>query len=399
MARIAVLRRKYLRMRSTLNERSRRLWAATEALEIGRGGIVAVRRATGLSYTAVARGISDIRAGNPVDPVRVRRPGGGRKRLATLDGMLAGDLEGLVEPLSRGDPETRLRWTCKSLRHLSKELEGMGHQISHTVVGEMLREIGYSLQANRKNQEGKQHPDRNAQFEFINASVIEQQRRGEPAVSVDTKKKELVGNYKNGGREWRPEGNPLEVKSHDFKDKELGKVAPYGVYDLTRNAAWVSVGIAHDTAQFAVATIERWWRRMGSVAYPRARSLLITADSGGSNAPRTRLWRWELQGLSDRTGLALKVRHFPPGTSKWNKIEHRLFAYITRNWRGQPLITHAAIVNLIAATKTSAGLKVRCELDRRQYQKGLEVSDEQLAQVRIERDEFHGDWNYTIRPT
>ena len=398
MVAISSLRRKYAGLRRTLNERTRRLWAATEAREIGRGGIRAVCRATGLSYGVVARGITELRGGNRLEPSRIRRPGAGRKKCTALDPTLVPDLEGLVEPVSRGDPRTRLRWTCKSLRRLSDELKRMGHHVSYPVVGELLHGMGYSLQANRKTREGKQHPDRNAQFEFINASVVGQQDAGEPAISVDTKKKELVGNFKNGGKEWRPQGQPQEVNVHDFKDETLGKVAPYGVYDLTRNAAWVSLGIAHDTAQFAVATIERWWRRMGKAAYPRACSLLITADAGGSNAPRTRLWRWELQGLADRTGLALKVRHFPPGTSKWNKIEHRLFAYITRNWRGHPLITRAAIVNLIASTRTDAGLRVRCELDRRRYEKGIQVSDEQLARVLVDRETFHGDWNYTIRP-
>jgi len=392
------LRRKYRALQLTLTERQRRLWAATEAEALGRGGVAALRRATGMSYDTIARGLREIRGKESLDPERSRRPGGGRKRLTTLDSTLTRDLERLIEPTSRGDPETRLRWTVKSTRTLSKELKKRGHHVSHTVVAELLHALDYSLQANRKTTEGSRHPDRDAQFGYINRTVMSQQRRGEPVISVDTKKKELVGDFKNAGQEWRKKGDPRRARVHDFMIPEKGKVAPYGVYDLTRNTGWVSVGVSYDTAQFAVATIQRWWRRMGKAAYPEARSLLITADSGGSNGARVRLWKWELQGLADRTGLRIKVRHFPPGTSKWNKIEHRLFAYITQNWRGQPLITVAAIVNLIAATQTSTGLKVRSEVDRRQYVKGIKVSDEQMSQVQLRRDAFHGDWNYTISP-
>ena len=394
----SILRHKYQALRATLTERQRRLWAAAEAQAFGRGGIVAVQRATGMSYDTVARGLREIRSKESLEPERSRRPGGGRKKLTTLDSTLTRDLERLVEPMSRGDPESRLRWTVKSTRSLGNELKKRGHRVSHTVVAELLHALDYSLQANRKTTEGRRHPDRDAQFGYINRTVKYQQRRGEPVISVDTKKKEKVGDFKNGGREGRRKGDPQKVRVHDFIIPEKGKVAPDGVYDLTFNTAWVSVGVSYDTAQFAVATIERWWRRMGKAAYPKARSLLVTADSGGSNGARVRLWKWELQGLADRTGLRIRVRHFPPGTSKWNKIEHRLFAYITQNWRGQPLITVAAIVNLIAATRTSTGLKVRSEVDRRQYVKGVKVSDEQMSQVRLRRDAFHGDWNYTIAP-
>jgi hypothetical protein len=398
VADIAALRRKYARMGSSLNERTRRLWAASEALEIGRGGIAAVRQATGLSYEAIAHGIADVEAGDPLDPARIRRPGAGRKRATSLDATLSRDLDRLVEPASRGDPESSLRWTSKSLRRLARELREAGHHVSHTLVGELLHEMGYSLQANRKTREGAQHPDRDAQFEHINDRVSAQLRAGEPAISVDTKKKELIGNFKNGGKEWRPRGDPLHVKVHDFMTKEGGRVSPYGVYDIARNAGWVSVGITHDTAAFAVATIARWWRRMGRRSYPRAKRLLITADGGGSNGPRIRLWKLELQKFADATGLAVSVCHLPPGTSKWNKIEHRLFSFITQNWRGQPLLTHAAIVSLIASTTTTTGLKVRCEVDRRRYRPGREVSDAELQTLQIERDTFHGDWNYTIAP-
>ena len=381
-----------------LNERSRRRFAAAEAHLSGRGGIAAVVRATGISYSTVSRGLRELAAPVDMPASRVRRPGAGRKRAAQLDRTLTVDLESLIEPSSRGDPESRLRWTCLSTRNLARELGRMGHRVSPYVVAGLLHELEYSLQAPRKAAEGKQHPDRNVQFEYINASVISQQRRGEPVISIDTKKKETVGNFKNGGREWRPKGRPEKVSTHDFPTKELGKVSPYGVYDLTRNAAWVSVGITHDTAQFAVATIEKWWRKMGSRTYPKARSVLITADAGGSNSPRTRLWKWEMQSLANRTGLTFRVRHFPPGTSKWNKIEHRLFAYITQNWRGQPLISRVAIVNLIAATTTQTGLTVHCALDRRTYTKGIKVSDEQMAKLRVTGDPFHGEWNYTITP-
>jgi hypothetical protein len=311
---------------------------------------------------------------------------------------LAQALEKLVEPVTRGDPESPLRWTNKSLRRLSAELHKQGYRASHTLVSHLLHEAGYSLQANRKTREGANHPDRDAQFEHINHRVSAQLRRGQPAISVDTKKKELVGDFKNGGRDWRPQGKPEEVRVHDFLDKTLGKAIPYGVYDLGRNAGRVSVGVDHDTSAFAVNTIRRWWKQMGRKAYPRARSLLITADSGGSNGARVRLWKWELQKLADQMGLTIHVCHLPPGTSKWNKIEHRMFSFITQNWRGRPLLTHATIVNLIGATHTKTGLTVRCVLDRQQYPKEVKVSDEQMQMIRLEPDPFHGEWNYVLRP-
>jgi len=393
-----MLAAKYDALRTVLNERTRRLWAGTEAVAFGRGGIAAVMRVTGLSRNTVVRGIREMAQRSPLDPARVRAPGGGRKAKAVLAPGLAGALERLVEPVSRGDPDSPLRWTCKSTRKLAGELREQGYRISHTLAAQLLHESGYSLQGNRKVREGSRHPDRNAQFEHINARVRRQMRQGEPAISVDTKKKELVGDFKNGGQEWQPQGQPEEVRVHDFLDKTLGKAIPYGVYDLGRNVGWVSVGVTSDTASFAVATIRRWWRRMGRQAYPGARSLLITADSGASNGARVRLWKWELQRFADQTGLVIHVCHLPPGTSKWNKIEHRLFSFIAQNWRGRPLLSHATIVNLIAATRTEAGLTVRCELDRHTYPRDVKITDEQMAQIRLQPDSFHGEWNYTIRP-
>jgi len=382
----------------TLSERSRRLWAAAEAKELGWGGVSAVARATGLSRLTIARGLRELQDPQQLEPSRVRRPGAGRKRAAVLDPTLVDDLQRLVEPVTRGDPQSPLRWTCKSTRRLAKELGGMGHKASHTLVAALLHELGYSLQANRKTREGTSHPDRNAQFEHINRTVRKSLRRQQPAISVDTKKKELVGDFKNGGRQWRPRGDPEKVRVHDFPDKKLGKAIPYGVYDVAQNAGWVSVGMDHDTAQFAVNTIRRWWRRMGRRRYPRATELLIVADSGGSNGARVRLWKWELQKLANETGMVIRVCHLPPGTSKWNKIEHRLFSFITKNWRGRPLLTHATIVNLIASTTTEAGLVVRCALDTRKYAPKIRVSDKQMATINLEPDHFHGDWNYAIRP-
>lgn len=333
-----------------------------------------------------------------MDPKKIRKPGGGRKRLVEEDARLLSDLESLVEPVVRGDPESPLRWTLKSLRTLADALHSLGHTVSHMTVGVLLRQAGYSLQANQKTQEGNQHPDRNAQFEFIYKEVGRHQADGQPVISVDTKKKELVGNFKNGGREWRPNGEPRRVKVHDFLIRSKGKAIPYGVYDLTRDEGWVNVGIDHDTATFAVESIRRWWKTMGRRAYPKARTLLITADSGGSNGARTRLWKWELQNLADECALTILVRHLPPGTSKWNKIEHRLFSFISQNWRGRPLTSLAVIVNLIAGTRTKSGLQVRCELDRGRYPKGEKITNEQMADLRIKMDEFHGDWNYKISP-
>jgi hypothetical protein len=351
-----------------------------------------------MSSKTLARGLRDVEAKDSPGPGRIRRPGGGRKSAKALEPGLVVALEHLVEPVTRGDPDSPLRWTCKSTRRLAAELQGQGYQVSHTLVAQLLHEAGYSLQGNRKVREGTSHPDRNAQFEHINRQVTRQLRRGDPAISVDTKKKELVGDFKNGGRQWRPRGQPEEVRVHDFLDPALGKAIPYGVYDLGRNLGWVSVGMTSDTASFAVATIRRWWRRMGKPLYPRARSLLVTADSGGSNGARVRLWKWELQRFADETGLSIRVCHLPPGTSKWNKIEHRLFSFISQNWRGRPLLTHATIVNLIAATRTTTGLKVRCELDRHDYPRAVKVTDDQMQAIHLEPDPFHGDWNYTIRP-
>ena len=392
------LARKYQMLQPILNERSRRLWAGTESLAWGRGGIAVVGRVTSLSRNTIVRGIREAQQENPLDPARVRQKGGGRKRKAAVDATLTEALERLVEPDSRGDPQSPLRWTCKSTRRLAQELNDQGYVVSHRLVADLLQELGYSLQGNRKSKEGASHPDRNAQFEHIRRKVTEWIRRGQPAVSVDTKKKELVGDFKNNGRQWRPAGHPEKVRVHDFPDPQLGKAIPYGVYDLARNAGWVSVGIDHDTAAFAVNTIRRWWTSTGRVDYPKAKALLIMADSGGSHGARVRLWKWELHRLACETGLTIHVCHLPPGTSKWNKIEHRLFSFISRNWQGQPLLTHATIVNLIANTRTATGLKVRCVLDRKRYPKGVIVSDEQMAKIRLYPDAFHGDWNYTIRP-
>ena len=382
-----------------LNERTLRLFAAAEAKYLGRGGISLVARAIEVSRDRISRGLKELETEKKLKPDRIRRSGGGRKKQVEEDQTLKNDLEQLISPYTRGDPESPLRWTCKSVRKLAAELNRQGHQVSHTSVASLLRDMNYSLQANRKITEGKQHPDRDAQFNYINQQSRDQQRRGQPVISVDTKKKELVGDFKNAGREWRPQGDPEKVRSHDFIDKELGKVAPYGVYDLTRNDGWVSVGIDHDTAAFAVASIRQWWRKMGRAVYSKASHLLITADSGGSNSARSRLWKVELQKLSNQTGLTITVCHFPPGTSKWNKIEHRMFSFITKNWRGKPLVDRATIINLIGSTKTDEGLKIRCELDSNTYPKGVKVSEAQLEKVELKKHEFHGDWNYTIYPS
>lgn len=366
---------------------------------MGRGGIAVVTRATGLARNTVVRGLRELENASPLDAERVRQPGGGRKRKAILDPALKQALEGLVEPVTRGDPESPLRWTCKSTRVLARELNTKGYSVSHVLVADLLHEMEYSLQANRKTMEGASHPDRDAQFQYINKEVTRRLKRGAPVISVDTKKKELIGRFKNGGRQWRPKGNPERVNVHDFPDPKNGKAIPYGVYEVGRNVGWVCVGIDHDTAQFAVAAIRRWWRELGRKAYGRtAGTLLITADSGGSNGVRLRLWKWELQRFADSSGLSISVCHLPPGTIKWNKIEHRLFSFISQNWRGQPLLTHATIVNLIANTRTSTGLKVRCVLDTNIYPAKISVTDEQMSQINIKRAKFHGDWNYTINP-
>lgn len=397
------IRRKYQDLTPLLNERLRRLWAAAEAREIGWGGVTAVSLATGLSQTTIAGGLRELQQA-PLTPDhdppadRVRRPGGGRKPLTSHDPSLLADLESLVDPVTRGDPQSPLRWTCKSTRKLAEALLQRGHTVGYRTVAAMLGELGYSLQSNRKAKEGASHPDRNAQFQYISDQVRRFQRRGQPVVSVDTKKKELVGDFKNPGREYQPGGHPEKVRVHDFQDKELGKAIPYGVYDVTANRGWVSVGIDHDTARFAAESLRRWWANMGSQVYPGAKELLVTADSGGSNGSRVRLWKLAVQELADAIGLRIKVCHLPPGTSKWNKIEHRMFCHITENWRGRPLLSREVIVNLIGSTRTEAGLRIEAALDTNSYPKGIEVSDEEMAGVRIKRDKFHGDWNYTISP-
>ena len=395
----AAIRQRYQVLADVADERVRRLMVAAEALAIGRGGQVAVARATGVSRTMIQRGIREVLQPELQAPKgRVRRPGGGRKAMVAIDPTLRDDLERLVEPTSRGDPESPLRWTCKSVRKLAAELTAQGHQTSHRMVADLLHDLGYSLQANQKTLEGSDHPDRNAQFEYLNGAVQQQLWAGEPTVSVDTKKRELIGPFKNGGRELRPKGDPEQVLTHDFIIRELGRVSPYGVYDLAQNEAWVSVGVDHDTAAFAVESIRRWWWSMGYPVYPKATRLLITADAGGSNGYRLRLWKLEVHKLADETGLEIAVCHFPPGTSKWNKIEHRLFSAITQNWRGKPLVSHEVVVNLIGATTTTKGLRVKSELDTNQYPAGRSVSDAELSTIHIRRDVFHGDWNYALLP-
>ena len=392
------IRYKYAAVVLDLDERGRRRWAAAEARSLGWGGISAVAEATGLSDRTVRNGIQEIEKADLLPPDRQRKPGAGRSSREEEQPDLIQALDRLIEPHTRGDPTSPLRWTCKSTRALARELKAQGFEVGSTKVGELLKTLGYSLQSHRKTIEGKQHPDRNAQFEYIARRVKARQRRGEPAISIDTKKKEPLGKMKNAGKTHRPKGRPVEVKTHDFPDKELGKAVPYGVYDLAHNEAGVSVGIGHDTAEFAVASIRRWWERLGQKRYPSARRLLITADCGGSNSPRTRLWRLELQRLADETGMILEVCHYPPGTSKWNKIEHRLFCHITRNWQGIPLETLEIVVNLIGATTTEQGLEVHAWLDEKKYEKARKVSDIELAEVYIKRNKFHGDWNYEIHP-
>jgi len=384
-----------------MDERGRRQWAAVEARELGWGGVTTVAHATGLSRTTITAGLRELdlpARQRAAEAARVRRPGGGRRPLAETDPGLMAALEALIEPATRGDPESPLRWTCKSTRRLADELTRSHHPVSVNTVAALLRQAGYSLQANRKTREGASHPDRNAQFEHINTSVRSFHDRGQPAISVDAKKKELVGDFKNAGREWHPRGEPEEVRVHDFIDKTLGKAIPYGVYDILNNQGWVSVGIDHDTAQFAVNSIRTWWKKMGRRRFSRARQLLITADGGGSNSHRSRLWKVSLQKLADELGLKLVVCHFPPGTSKWNKIEHRLFSFITQNWRGRPLVSHQAVVNLIAATTTQTGLVVKAALDNHTYDTGVKVTDEEVARLRLAPHPFHGEWNYTLSP-
>ena len=398
MGDLAGVRDRFCALEGVLDERSRRLVAAAESKVWGRGGISAVSRATGMSRQVIRQGLRELCEPAVPPPGRIRRPGGGRKKAKQKDPTLVADLEKLVEPTTRGHPETCLRWTCKSVRKLAEELHRLGHQVSYPVVAELLHELDYSLQANRKTKEGASHPDRNAQFEYIDQKVRAYHALGQPVISVDTKKKELVGDFKNAGQQWRPKGDPEKVRVHDFAIPGLGRVAPYGVYDLAHNTGWVSVGVDHDTASFAVETIRRWWHAMGQERYPGAEKLLITADGGGSNGSRVRLWKLELQRLAEETGLAIAVSHFPPGTSKWNKIEHRLFSFISKNWRGQPLTSLKVIVNLIAATTTKKGLKVHAEVDPGIYPAGIKVPDSEMAEIRLRRDAFHGEWNYEILP-
>jgi transposase len=383
----------------------RRLLAAAESEAMGYGGVSTVARATGVSRRAITQGLKELkergsRQSSGAAPGRVRRKGAGRKRKSDQDPNLVQDLDRLVDPVTRGDPESPLRWTCKSVRKLAEELQQEGHAVSYQTVAELLHAMNYSLQANQKTLEGSQHADRDAQFEYINRKARRYLKAGDPVISVDTKKKELVGDFKNAGQEWQPEGQPEAVRVHDFQIREpdKGKVAPYGVYDVARNVGWVSVGVDHDTASFAVETIRRWWRSMGEPAYPNAKRLLITADSGGSNGARVRLWKWELQRFADETGLEVAVSHFPPGTSKWNKIEHRLFSFVSQNWRGKPLVSHEVIINLIAGTTTKTGLSVKSELDISKYPAGVKISDKQMAEIKLKREIFHGDWNYRVLP-
>lgn len=393
---IESLQLRYKKILPFLTEKQKRIYLGNEASLIGYGGISEVSRVTGVSRRVVSEGIKEIDAPDEYRFDKIRNEGAGRKKTTETDKTIIEDLERLIEPVTRGDPESPLRWTCKSLRNLSDALKTMNHKTSHRMVGELLHGLKYSLQANRKTNEGASHPDRNAQFEFINDTVKKFLANKQPVISVDAKKKENVGAYKNNGKEWHPKGTPEKVKVYDFEDKELGKVNPYGVYDIEKNMGWVSVGIDHDTASFAVESIRRWWHTMGKEIYSSAQELLITADGGGSNSRRSRLWKIEIQKLANETGLKIKVCHFPPGTSKWNKIEHRLFSYISQNWRGKPLVSHEVIVNLIASTKTSKGLKVKCQLDENKYPKGIKITDKELAMVNMISDNFHGEWNYSI---
>lgn len=399
---IEIVQRKYNAIKPELDERARRHWAASEAMVLGHGGITAVHKATGIAISTIRIGLSELQ--KPINASaegkkrRIRREGGGRKKIIDSDITLINDLENLIEPHTRGDPESPLRWTCKSTRNLAEELNRKGHNISHVTVSNLLHNLGYSLQSNRKTKDGASHPDRNAQFEYINNSVRKEIAAGESVISVDSKKKELVGDFKNPGREWRPKGEPEEVRVHDFPIKNLGKVTPYGIYELERNHGWVMVGIDHDTAEFAVSSIRKWWQKKGHERYPHIKKLTITADCGGSNGYKNRLWKHELQKFANTTGLAVQVHHLPPGTSKWNKIEHKLFSFISQNWRGRPLLSRTMIINMIASTKTKTGLKVDCVLDTNTYPTGKKVSEEDLKKINIKHDKFHGEWNYTIYP-
>ena len=400
---LKMIETKYRALSGRLNEATLRVWLASEAQVLGRGGVSTVAQATGVSRTTIYAGLRELQSPAPDvalrdHPDRIRAKGGGRKKLTAKDTSLLGDLDALVSPNTRGDPQSPLRWTCKSTPRLAKELKERGHSVSQRTICDLLAELGYSLQSLRKTREGGKHPDRDAQFQHIAREVAQHQAAGDPVISVDTKKKELIGDFKNGGLEWQPQGDPEEVRVYDFIDTELGKVAPYGVYDLTANQGWVSVGIDHDTAEFAVESIRRWWREMGNRLYPNAKRLLITADGGGSNGYRVRLWRLQLQKLADELDMTIEVCHFPPGTSKWNKIEHRMFCHITQNWRGRPLLSREVVVNLIGNTTTTEGLRIQAQLDEAVYQAGIKVSDQELADISIESDPFHGEWNYKIHP-
>ena len=397
---VATLRKKFRILRDVLDERGRRVWAAAEANALPHGGVSLVAKATGLSRSTIHAGIRELKAGRdkPAVSGRIRRAGGGRKPLTFHQPDLLKALEQLVEPLARGDPESFLRWSSKSTRNLAQQLQRQGYSIGDRKVAGLLHQMGYSLQANTKTLEGKQHPDRNAQFEYVNARTKSFLEKGLPVISVDTKKKELVGNFSNRGQEWQPQGEPQKTLVHDFPDKELGKIIPYGIYDVGRNQGWVSVGIDHDTAEFAVDSILAWWKHMGSKAYPHATKLMIMADAGGSNASRSRLWKAGLQRLANLTRLQLDVSHFPPGTSKWNKIEHRMFSFITQNWRATPLISYQTIVHLISNTRTTAGLKIKAILTRKTYPTGIEVPASEMARLNLKPDAFHGDWNYSLLP-
>ncbi len=399
MSSLAELRQKFRSVWPLLDERTRRLMAASEAIGLGYGGVSLVRRACGLSRKAIAKGMREIREGDIAPAGRMRRPGGGRKKITTSDPTLLAALEPLIESGTRGDPESPLRWICKSTRTLAAQLTKQKHPISYVKVAQLLREQSYSLQSNRKTEEGDDHPDRDAQFRHINACVKKTLAKGLPVISVDTKKKELIGNYDNSGQQWLAAKHPRKVSGHDFPHPDVPRAYPYGIYDMGRNAGFVNVGTDHDTGAFAVASIRGWWRFEGRRLYPQATQILITADGGGSNGSRLRLWKLELQRLADETGLSLSICHFPPGTSKWNKIEHRLFSFISSNWRGEPLRDYETIVNLIARTTTAKGLKVKCRLDRRKYPTGRKVSEEEMRRVNLHRNKFHGDWNYLIKPT
>jgi hypothetical protein len=398
MTKIDAIARKYFVLRTHFDERSRRMWAATEAKGLGYGGVSIVSRATGISRRAIHRGLLEIDEGDVLSPHRIRRPGGGRKSVEVHSPDLSSRLESLIEPLSRGDPESPLRWTVKSTRRLAVELSSQGFAVSHMVVAKLLHGMNYSLQGNRKTREGNHHPDRNAQFEHINSKVSKALREKQPVISVDTKKKELIGNYANGGSKWLRRGKAIPVNGHDFPAPSIPRAYPYGVYDIGRNRGFVNIGTDHDTASFAVESIRQWWRAEGRKEYPVARQLMITADGGGSNGSRLRLWKWEVQGLSNELGLPIVVCHFPPGTSKWNKVEHRLFSFISGNWRGEPLVDYETVVKLISRTTTSSGLRVACRLDRRCYPTGRQISPKEMKEINLVPDGFHGNWNYTIAP-